>query len=790
MKLAWVAAAAVSGVWLGMRVSWPWPLLAMAVASALAAIALLWKRGGWPLVAALVLIALLLGLARAPSPHRPAPGSIDFYNGRTVEVTALVTDADHSGSGQRLALNVQSLRTNGANPAVSGLLLAWAPPLPRYSYGDLLCLRGVADFPGGGNDFDYRSYLAQQGIHSVMNRSQIVLQAHGQGYPPRAWLYGLRQRLADALARSLPEPQASLAQALLLGLRRSMPPELSDAFNRTGTTHILAVSGMNISIVAGLLLPVGAWLLGRRRGYYLLLPLAGTWTYALLAGMGPPVVRAAIMATVFLGGHYLGRPGSAVVALALAAAVMVGLDPSVLGQVSFQLSFLSMLGLALLAPPLQGILERAVRTLRADWVTWARPVTTSVAVSLAAMAFTYPVVAMYFHRLSLVGLPATLLLLPALPILLVTSALTAVAGALSGPLGQVVGWTAWPWLAYQTYVVKGFALLPGAALDLGRIPVVVVAGYFGILGLALGGWRWLPRFAQALQGAVPQAKWVRWGALLAMATMTGMIWAAGLSLPDGRLHVFFLDVGQGDAILVQAGRHRVLIDGGPSADVLERELGKHLPFWDRTLDVVVLSHPEADHLAGLVEVLQRHKVGAVLEGPLTSSSEMYRKWSQGLGASGIPRVQARPGLAMRLGKRVSVEALFPPEEPFLGTGADTNNNSVVLRVRAGAVSFLLPGDLESVGEGILLAQEVDVTATVLKVAHHGSDTSTTSRFLAAVAPRAAVISVGTDNKFYHPSKEVVQRLEQIVGDKLYQTPQWGTVEMITDGRQLWMKRSH
>lgn len=327
-----------------------------------------------------------------------------------------------------------------------------------------------------------------------------------------------------------------------------MPPELTDAFNRTGTTHILAVSGLNISIVAGLLLSLGAWLLGRRRGLYLLVPLAGIWLYSLLAGAGPPVVRAAIMGSLFLWGHYLGRPGSAMTALALAAAVMVVLDPSVLGQVSFQLSFLSMAGLALLSPPLETAFTGwAARRLGEGATRWVQPLSSAVAVSLAAMAFTYPLIALYFQRMSLLGLPATLLLLPVLPVTLVTSALTAAVGAVSGGVGQLAGWLAWPWLSYQTGLVTALARVPGVALGI-DVSAPVVVGYYFLLALALGVRR--KRRPAPWVALVPAQRWARWGTLLALATAAVLVWAAALTLPDGRVHVSFLDVGQGDAILV------------------------------------------------------------------------------------------------------------------------------------------------------------------------------------------------------------------------------------------------
>jgi competence protein ComEC len=209
-----------------------------------------------------------------------------------------------------------------------------------------------------------------------------------------------------------------------------------------------------------------------------------------------------------------------------------------------------------------------------------------------------------------------------------------------------------------------------------------------------------------------------------------------------------------------------------------------MPFWSKRLDLVVLTHPEEDHLNGLVTVLERYDVRRVLASPVESESGAYDAWRQAVQREGAPYHQAAPGEWFDLGEGARLEVLAPPVDRIEGTEADLNNNSVVLRLRWGGVSFLLPGDLETAGEAALLRQGGDLRSTVLKVAHHGAADATGERFLTAVRPAVAVISVGEDNFFGHPSPEVLERL---AGTLVLRTDQHGRVKLSMDGERLWVE---
>jgi len=270
-----------------------------------------------------------------------------------------------------------------------------------------------------------------------------------------------------------------------------------------------------------------------------------------------------------------------------------------------------------------------------------------------------------------------------------------------------------------------------------------------------------------------------------LATIAVLVWFSAAAMPDNRLHVSFLDVGQGDAILIQQGTRQVLIDGGPSPQAINLELGRQMPFWDRTIELVILTHPDQDHLAGLVEVLKRFRVEKVLDPDLDSDSPLYEEWQRWIVERGVIKTTARAGQQIDLSE-ATLMVLHPRDTPQ-NTDADIDNNSLVLHLRASRVSFLLTGDIRSEAELQLIARRAALNSTVLKVAHHGSDTSTTREFLSAVDPQIAVISVGTENKFGHPSPDVMTRLEQQLGaDNIYRTDHHGTIQFTTDGERLWV----
>ena len=270
-----------------------------------------------------------------------------------------------------------------------------------------------------------------------------------------------------------------------------------------------------------------------------------------------------------------------------------------------------------------------------------------------------------------------------------------------------------------------------------------------------------------------------WRSIVALALAAVLAWAAFLTLPDQTVRVSFLDVGQGDAILIRTASYKVLIDGGPSPQALSRHLGRKLPFWDRRIDLIVLTHPHDDHLMGLMEVLERYQVGGILASPYDHDSSLYRQWRSLVREQGTIYVPARRGQEVRLGSSARLEVLHPGEALLQGTNSDPNNNSVVLRLVAGPFSALLPGDVEEEAQRELIARQPGLASLVLKVPHQGARNALGDGFLDRVKPQVAVISVGEDNPFGHPAQETLQKLE---GLRVFRTDRHGTIEVESDGQ--------
>jgi competence protein ComEC len=733
---------------------------------------------------------------------------LSFYNDKKVEIKGVIkTDPEVRDKTTHILLSdIKILGDNGWQEVSEDALL-FVPRYPTYEYGDVLKVTGKLETPPQLDDFDYKDYLSQQGIYSTMSYPKdIEILERGKGEKPLEWVYWLRNRLFQTLAKVLPEPQASLAQGIILGIRYTIPQSIKDAFVRTGTAHILAISGVNLSIVAGMLLSIGIWLFGRRRHIYIWLSLSTIWLYTLLTGMNPPVVRGAIMASLFLTAELVGRQRTAITSLAFAAAIMVGINPQILWDASFQLSFLSMAGLIFLAPPFQGLGRKGIIATIGEKgivVALTNIISDSFSVTLAATIAVWPVIAHYFGIISFAGPLATFLALPALTGIIGAGALAGLIGLFALHIAQAIGWLAWLFLSYMLLIVKGFASLRLSAIEVGSVNTPLILVYYSALAAAI----WLG----SNRAQISKAKtWVKSGAskssdffsqlpkrwvippLLVVAILVSVTAA---TMPDDNLHVSFLNVGEGDAILIQKGNQQVLIDGGPSPQAVTLGLGDKMPFWDRTIELMILTHPHADHITGLLEVLQRYNVKQVLypdldyESPLYKEYEppLYKEWLNLVEGKNIKCTLAQAGQEIDLGEGVVITVLNPETPILTGTESDIDNNGVVLRLSLDRVSFLLTADIEKEAESELIEKRADLASTVLKVAHHGSDTSTTPEFLAVANPEVAVISVG-ENSFGHPSAEVVERLEQRLGsENILRTDEQGTIEFITDGQRLWVK---
>ena len=444
----------------------------------------------------LILVSLCLlaagGRALRYGLSRPVIGEtrVASYNGvDDIALQGMVAEIPEiTERSRQLRLAVSELAADGEWREVSGTVLITTSRYPDYDYGDEIQVSGSLEAPQPFNDFDYPAYLARQGIYSTLYYPEITVVAQGQGPPAPTLINNLRQHLSQNLIRVLPEPQAALAQAIVLGIRDNIPDSLSGDFNRTGTAHLLAISGLHLSILAGIMVSFGRRLLGRRHYLYVWLTLAVIWLYALITGMHPPVIRAAVMVSIFLAGEFLGRQRSALTALALTAIIMVAIEPEILWSASFQMSFTAMAGLILITPILQNWWQRYFRareTAKRPAGAGPRTIIEAFNISLGALIGVGPLTAYYFGVISLVGPPATLLAAPAIPAIIILGALSAVTGLASLAVAQFFGWLTWLPLSYLLLIVRAFAAIPGISLSVTSVPIGALAAYYLVLLTAI-----------------------------------------------------------------------------------------------------------------------------------------------------------------------------------------------------------------------------------------------------------------------------------------------------------------
>jgi len=783
LTLVYACCAWLLGIYIGRKWSLGSPYLWLAVLLLLVALWLLRKRHSERVAVILGLLAILGVLRVGGVLPRTNPDTMAYHNNQLVHLTGrVVRRPDFRDTMVKLTVEAEELQVDSEGLTVHGKVLITTSLYPRFEYGDRLQATGYLQEPQIFEDFSYRDFLARQGIFSVMSYAKVQLLERGRGNKFAAALYAMREHAQSIVNRILPYPEAALLSGILLGAYHALPEKLMDSFNATGTSHIIVISGFNITILAIVLLRVSNQWLIRRQAVWL--SIAGIVFYTMLVGADAAVVRAAIMGCTILLAVLVGRASDALTSLALAALLMTAWNPLTLWDVSFQLSAGATLGLILFASSLY---QYAHHTMAGSGLSRsALPlIKDALIATLAAQVFTLPLILYYFRRFSLVMPVANILILPVQPPLMGSGAIALLAGCVWLPAGQIIGWVVWLFLTHTIRVVELLASIPYASVEIGRLPEVLLWGYFGTVFAIL----WITKQGEQRRRELWQAATRHLSAkvvLVSLLLICLVVWAAVFSLPDGQLHVRFLDVGQGDAALITLPRgQQVLIDGGPSPTALLSELGRAMPFWDRNIELVILSHPDEDHLMGLVGLLERYQVDRVIDSITDAESNLSLQWQQLLREKNTPVQQAHAGRSVDLGEGAYLEVLYPQPGLLAQDVSNINNASTVLRLVYGQVSFLFTGDLEEEGEDTLLQSGHSLDSTVLKVSHHGAKEATTNLFLQAVDPQLAVISVG-GNRFGHPAQETLARLADV---PVLRTDRTGTVDVRTDGVTCWADKS-
>ena len=789
-SIAWGLQAA-SPVWLG-------GLLAFSAAS--------WVMGGLRLT---VLVSLLsisfltgnLSLQRVYAPDFPPPHLRHLSLPQKVILEGwLFQEPERGPTRGRLYLEAQRVWQDGQSQPATGKVLItvrhFQDRKDPWQYGDVmklpLKLRIPRNFQTPGS-FDYAGYLARRDIYLtafVWDAKKIkrVELADREGTWLRHRIEHVRRTVGGFFDEQLSAKSAAILRALIIGDKSRLDPELRDSFTRVGVAHVLAISGLHIGLVATLAYGAWWWLLARSQ-YVLLMwsvpKLAALFTlpvvllYAGLAGGSVSTLRAVIMVAVFLTALLLDQKEEVFRSLALAALSVSLIWLGAVFDVSFQLSFVAVLAIFLGLHRFRAWWDNRDETRAVHLSPWRRRLRRWAIlyglVSLSATVGTLPLVATYFHTVPLVGFAANLLVVPFLGSAAVVLGLVATALVfLHMGAATLVVWCAGAVVSLGVWMVEAIAVLPFAAVHF-VTPTLFELILFYTLCVSL-------LFFSHFQP--PWLRRVFFSCLFSLVLCDGLYWITQRYFHT-ELRVSFLDVGQGDAAVVEfPGSHVMVIDGGGfMSQTFDSGRAIVAPFlWQKKIgqvDTLVLSHPNLDHYGGL-EFLAEH-LGVTsfwFNADKRSKSQRFKRLMTTLERNGVEIRPLCSGSQDQEINSVRIQILHPPCGQ---TGLDTNDASLVLRLSHGEVDILFSGDVETAGERILLSTSAQLASEILKVPHHGSQSSSTLPFLEAVSPQVAIASLGHHNRFRFPAPKVVDRYKRR-GVELLRTDQAGTITVLSDGK--------
>jgi competence protein ComEC len=702
-----------------------------------------WSTARLAAAAALLLVLGMWRFAAHPFAACPTPSDLAYYNDPgpravQVELEGVIDGYPDPHPGYTdYVLEAKKLTIDGQSRPVHGKALIRARRYPAYRYGDRLLVSGSLREPPVFDDFDYRAYLARKDIHSLVQPTTTDQLATGQGSPIWSIIYGLRDRGAAVLNRVLPEPAAALANGMVLGIEGGIPGDLYDAYRTAGVAHVIVISGSNISLLAGVMAFLIARPLGRRRA---VLPIiAVVLIYVLLVGAQPPAVRAGLMAVLLLIAVAVGRQNTAWVSLLAVAFFMTLLNPLTLWDASFQLSFMATLGLIMFTPAMTTALERWFErhSVRPRVRKAIRIPAGLLIATVAAQVLVTPLMLYYFGQLSLVSIPANLLVLPAQLPVMAGGMATLASGLVWEPIGRILAAIPWLFLTYTNAVVRVAASIPLASVQTGAPSTSLVVLFYGVLfGVLLA-----ERSSSAIGGRLPPGSSTSTSfgrAVGAAVAVTAPLWL-GLSvlggMPDGRLHVSYSAGENGEAALIvtPSGRHCWIGD---------------LPWGEASSAAAFRLDPG---------------------GKPRSPDVIISTAATGSGETGIPAIDPAtlaPGSAIRVDEGVTLTRLE--------TGGEW-----ALELRYGAFRTLLPPELSQDSQAALLASKPDsLNATVLKAPGPESRSWPSIEFLERAAPQ---VVLWPEEAAYPPTVEAWLSQRAAV-----RVPTGGTVEVVTDGTRMWL----
>jgi competence protein ComEC len=725
------------------------------------------------LILAIFIIGLAIGIGRY-SVAGPGQNSVANEIGSSAIVEGRIVGADLNDSGSTYVLDslvIDDVRRDDR-------IRVEAPISSTASIGDYIRTSCVLEQPQPFDGFAYDRFLAAKSIYAIcrLSSAPFVVEPISKSTSDRFWIAvgGVHDWIDHQTRSILPEPQATLLFGLLIG-ENSFSHAWKEKFQITGTSHIVAASGYNVAIVAEFAMiffvTIGLY---RKQAFPLVVACIGG--FVILAGVGGAVVRAGIMGILALTSRHIGRHASPRNILALTIVAMLLFEPRLLrDDVGFQLSVTATIGLILFTDRVSAFLKRIPTTFG---------LRESLASTLAATVATLPVIVFSFGKVSIVAPLVNVLVLPFVPYAMIFGAASIALSSAWSAIGIWIALPTWAVLATITSVIDAASKIPFAAI---LVQSNLLRALFIILiAIVFGAIRRFPRtFERELDSWSSKRALIVSGVLVVLfvVQVASIAWRGG-RFNGAKAHVFVFDVGQGDAILIDGKDRDIIIDGGPTRFGLLEALSIVRFPWERSVDVVISSHPHSDHAIGLIGLIGTYSVLQVVQSG-SSSDASAEALAQAVADSSVPSIIASATMEpWELGNDSTLQILWPLSETDGVNSSNAHDRSVVAKLTVGEESMMFMGDAESsVEQGLVEATSPDPSLLrrgglghidVLKVGHHGSDTSTSDDFLESITPSIAVISVGAGNSYGHPSPFVLGRLSTF-GVRTFRTDEQGTI---------------
>jgi len=763
------------------------------------------KKGLTPILSIIIFNLLgILFLNSSLSPHLP-PNHISNYitEKKIVLEGILYKPPELSLDKTRLYLLMEKIIKKDKIIPINGkLLLIVKDNLEVFNYGDRLRFLTRIRYPRNFNNpgrFDYRTYLALKGIlvtASLKDGREIVKVGEKIINLPLKLVEKYRIQIKEFLTTYLQSPASEIAKALILGEKGEISKELREMFSAAGVAHILAISGLHIGIIAlvcfflikntlkfstRLILSTD---ISKVSALITLIPII---TYCFIAGHGIATTRATIMVTTYLIAIIIGRQEDLWNTVALAAFLILIFSPSSLFDISFQLSFISVIAILYLTPRFSApLFQQSQDTLEPPphrWVKILKRITLFFFVTISALIGTAPLVAYHFHRISPWGIFTNVIIIPLIGFLVIPLGLLAsLLLFLYQPLAILIVHMMQPLIMLSTSIVKLFNQLPYADYRTATPTLVEFAlFYLGVFLLV----------------NIKKSKKIRYG--LALVT-TAFIFNQGFwyyqNNVSSLLRITSIDVGQGESTLIQLPKgSTMLIDGGGfydnSFDVGEKVVAPVL--WKKKIkhvDYLILSHPQSDHLNGLLFIVKNFKIKEVWTNGERVDTESFKDFERTIAEKRIEKLIINRNHLDRKINGVFIEFLHPPKPPWHDTinshSSRVNNHSLVIRLTYKDISMLFTGDIYREAERELINTAPNLKSTILKVPHHGSRTSSSLSFLKQVQPQIAIVSLGFQNIFHLPNRKIIKRYQD-QDCQIFRTDQDGAISIATDGSDIHIK---